>query len=188
MNRFQFKPNDNRGAVLIPVVLVLALVTIIGVSATSISITEQQIATNDKQHKIVQYHTDAGLAATAKLINKAYDTDKLVMVESEMSVLGTDEEVYNQLTNYANYDYGMNDFQYSFDNSTVNIDVHRWATVPGVATQSVEFITGTQGKSSGGTGATFAFRVVATGQGVAQTNSRISANYMKLDEANAGGL
>ncbi len=180
---------NERGAALISVVLVLALTTIIGISATSISTIEQQIATNDKINKTMEYHTDAGLVATAKIINRAYETKALPGAgEIGMTVLGTDADIYAQLMNHVPYDAGINDFEYNLDQTNVTVDAHRWRTFPAVGGPSAEFITGSRGKSSGGTGATYAFRLVATGKGGGNSSARISVNYMKLDEANAGGI
>lgn len=191
MVRFQIKGLNEKGAALITVLLILALFTIIGISATNISTVEQQIATNDKQHKIVLYHTDAGLSAFAKLVNKAYRERALPPInETDLVLLGDAEDIYDQLKGFVDYDLGVSDLQYEMDGTLVAMDINRWGTGMGEGGgQSMEFITGAKDAATGGGGgATQYFRIRAVGQSSQKTKSTLSVNYIKSGDNNAGGI
>lgn len=61
---------DENGSVIVIMLIVLVLLTIIGVSATNMSSVEQKIAGNDKNHKIVFYHSESGNYSMAKWVTR----------------------------------------------------------------------------------------------------------------------
>jgi len=77
------------GSVIIIVMIVLALLTIIGISATNMSTTEQKIAGNDKNYKIAFYHAESGNYGMAKWVGRVLDDNELPKEEKD---LGVDEK------------------------------------------------------------------------------------------------
>jgi len=60
---------DERGAVLVIALVILAYLTIIGILAASTSTTDIQIANNEKLHNIVFYAADAGIEVGRAALN-----------------------------------------------------------------------------------------------------------------------
>lgn len=77
MHAFKKKRHGQEGSVIIIVMIVLALLTIIGISAINMSTTEQKIAGNDKNYKIAFYHAESGNYGTAKWVGRVLDDNDL---------------------------------------------------------------------------------------------------------------
>jgi len=189
MTRIQMMKTGERGSALVVVLLVLVLLTVIGISATNISVVEQEIATNDKQHNIVLYKTDAGFAMIAKMINEAYGPNRALPAAAGLTLLDSTSVIYNQIKNFSSYDNTF-DIRYVMDGTTVELDVEHWATGAGEGGgQATEFITGSRDAATGGGGgAVHYFRITADGRDQTQTRSRLSSNYIKPGDNNAGGI
>jgi type IV pilus assembly protein PilX len=65
-------PANERGYVIIAALMILALLTIIGVSASHISTTEVQIATNELLYERAFYTAEAGLSRLRQLLKTSY--------------------------------------------------------------------------------------------------------------------
>lgn len=89
MHAFKNSSNGQEGSVIIIVMIVLALLTIIGISATNMSTTEQKIAGNDKNYKIAFYHAESGNYGMAKWVGRVLDDNEL---PKEVKDLGVGEE------------------------------------------------------------------------------------------------
>ena len=61
--------NNQQGSVIIMAVIVLALLTVIGISATNTSTTEVQVSTNAVLHNIAFYTADSGIEAGRAALN-----------------------------------------------------------------------------------------------------------------------
>jgi len=61
--------NNQQGSVIIMAVIVLALLTVIGISATNTSTTEVQVSTNAVLHNIAFYTADSGIATGRAALN-----------------------------------------------------------------------------------------------------------------------
>ena len=61
--------NNQQGSVIIMAVIVLALLTVIGISATNTSTTEVQVSTNAVLHNIAFYAADSGIEAGRGALN-----------------------------------------------------------------------------------------------------------------------
>ncbi len=185
---------EERGAALITVMLIMALITIIGVSATDTTSFEQQIANNDKRHKIIKYHVDAGFGGLAKLINRAVE-DRMVPTDSGYFQIHEDSDsdlIKDQLMRFGQYNSSL-DLRYAIDGTTVELDVFQFdiAMGAGGGTTSVEFITGARysgSKSGGGANLDSHFVIRAWGEDAQGTTSYIEANYIKPQNNSAGGL
>ena len=67
--------NNQQGSVIIMAVIVLALLTVIGISATNTSTTEVQVSTNAVLHNIAFYTADSGIAAGRATLNNVKMAD-----------------------------------------------------------------------------------------------------------------
>jgi len=61
--------NNQQGSVIIIAVIILALLTVIGISATNTSTTEVQVSTNAVLHNIAFYTADSGIEAGRAALN-----------------------------------------------------------------------------------------------------------------------
>ena len=61
--------NNQQGSVIIMAVIVLAMLSIIGIAATSTSTTEVQVSTNAMLHNIAFYTADSGIEAGRAALN-----------------------------------------------------------------------------------------------------------------------
>ena len=64
--------NDDTGSVMVAALMVLVLLTIIGISASNISTTEVQIATNSLRYERAFYTAEAGLQHAKQLLKKPF--------------------------------------------------------------------------------------------------------------------
>jgi Tfp pilus assembly protein PilX len=60
---------NEKGSVIVVAMIILALLTLIGISATTTSTTEMNIATNDQLNKMVFYTADAGIEVGRQMLN-----------------------------------------------------------------------------------------------------------------------
>lgn len=72
------------GSVTLVVVIVLALLTVIGISASNMSTTELEIAGNDKDYKIAFYHTESGPYSVAKFVGRSLDENEVPKLTEEL--------------------------------------------------------------------------------------------------------
>ena len=67
--------NNQQGSVIIMAIIVLAMLSIIGIAATSTSTTEVQVSTNAMLHNIAFYTADSGIAAGRATLNNVKMAD-----------------------------------------------------------------------------------------------------------------
>jgi hypothetical protein len=67
--------NNQQGSVIIMAVIILALLTVIGISATNTSTTEVQVSTNAVLHNIAFYTADSGIEAGRAALNNLKSAD-----------------------------------------------------------------------------------------------------------------
>ena len=68
--------NNQQGSVIIMAVIILALLTVIGISATNTSTTEVKITTNALLHNMAFYAADSGIAAGRAALNNLKMADR----------------------------------------------------------------------------------------------------------------
>ena len=61
--------NNQQGSVIIMAIIILAMLSIIGIAATSTSTTEVQVSTNAMLHNIAFYTVDSGIEAGRAALN-----------------------------------------------------------------------------------------------------------------------
>jgi hypothetical protein len=62
--------SDDEGTVIVLIILVIALITLVGISSIDTSTKEMQTATNDVQHKIAFYIAEGGLDIASELLEQ----------------------------------------------------------------------------------------------------------------------
>jgi hypothetical protein len=72
--------NDDKGSVMVAALMILVLLTIIGISASSLSVTEVQIATNSLLHERAFYTAEAGLQHAKELLKVPFVQQNTVKV------------------------------------------------------------------------------------------------------------
>ena len=76
-NVYRNSCRNEDGSVIVIVMIVLALLTVIGISATNMSVTEQKISGNDKNQKITFYHVESGPYGMSKWVSRILTTREL---------------------------------------------------------------------------------------------------------------
>ena len=72
--------NDDRGSIIVAALMILVLLTIIGISASNISVTEVQIATNSLLHERAFYTAESGLQHAKELLKVPFVQQNTVKV------------------------------------------------------------------------------------------------------------
>ena len=96
MKRRWCQMNNSNGGVTIAALLILAVLTIIGISSISTSNMEVQIATNDKVHKMAFYAADGGSELGTELLElniacpSGFSSDNLAIPATDITVVDAD--------------------------------------------------------------------------------------------------
>lgn len=183
---FSVKDNSGeQGSVIIVALVILVLLTIIGVSATSTTNIETQIAGNEKVQKIAFYTADSGVPTSAKLISAIMDTQTQPTLSgvTYASVEGVTYPLLRQVMGYDPYDGGVNsDVTFTFSSNTAaSADIERTGTEV-LAGGGVEFGSGAEGVGGGaaGGGVAIFYDIDSLGNGPANSQSNIVADYRKV--------
>jgi hypothetical protein len=188
------KAKNEDGSVLIVALLILVLLTIIGISATTTTNIELQIAGNEKFHKIAFYHADSGVYTTPKLISACIDSGAEVNIgpsttEPDISYsTGSSSTLFSgQVMGYDTYDGGTKDIEFTLSGFDVGVDIRR-DRVENLAGGAVEFAAGAEGIGAGSSGGVaIYYEMNSYGDGPANSISHVSAVYRKVVGA-PGGL
>jgi hypothetical protein len=185
MKLFSNDQNNEQGSVLVVALVILVLLTIIGISATTTTNIETQIAGNDKFQKIAFYIADGGIPATAKVITAVMDAgDEPDDLGPAVTYLGEDGSLldkvmgYNEITDTDEPDVN---FQIGSVNNEANVDIHRTRTEI-LAGGGVEFAAGSEGVGAGaaGGGVAIFYNIGSEGSGPSNSRSNIIADYRKV--------
>ena len=200
-----FRPlQSDQGSVIVVVMLILVVLTLIGISASSTSVVELQIASNDHFHKIAFYGSYAGIYGTAKLISRTIDnnagitsgfgTDAQGITYLITATDGTDAtDFYEQLTGFNKnqtgfdengYDGGLEDVIFPVGSNNVDVDVQRLRQA-NVVGGGAEFGVGSEGV--GAVSVAIFYGVNTNGSGPRNSVSNLIAEYRKV-VGMAGGL
>lgn len=104
---------DQNGSVILIVTIVLALLTIIGISLTNMSGFEQKIAGNDKSNKIVFYHSESGNYGMAKWVTRLLDEDDVPPKQKTIDGVITDIHRFELASGQTTVD--LKDEAYGYD-------------------------------------------------------------------------
>jgi hypothetical protein len=181
------KAKNEDGSVLVIALLILVFLTIIGISATTTTSIELQIAGNEKFHKIAFYHADSGVYTTPKLISRCIDSGAEINIGSgttepdiRYSTGSSSTLFYGQVMDYDTYDGGTEDIEFTLRGFDVGVDVRR-DRVENLAGGAVEFAAGAEGIGAGsGGGVAIFYEMDSFGDGPANSISNVSAVYRKV--------
>lgn len=187
--------SDERGSVLIIALLILVLLTVIGISATTTTNIETQIAGNDKFHKIAFNNADSGIFPTAKLISNIMD-DQVEPDEAELIPIvylhnsdegtGPDGTLFRELMGYdptEDPDDFIPDIKFPLEVDSksydVQVDINRTGIV-NVAGGATEFASGAEGIGIGAGGVAVIYNLDSRGEGPVNSQANITADYRKV--------
>jgi hypothetical protein len=188
-----FRPLQNEeGSVIVVVLFILVIVTLIGISDTSNTVVELQIASNDQLQKIAFYNADSGIYGTPKLISNAVNTmlDPPVATDTGSIAPGIEylpddgsyvaNTFYRQIVGFDAYDGGTNDISFAPGGIAVDVDVER-RRQRNLVGSGTEFASGSEGMGSGSVGGVAIFYGMnANGTGPRNSASNLTAEYRKV--------
>ena len=180
--------NNDRGSAMIIALLILVVLTILGITATTTTEIEVMIAGNERFHKIAFYNTDSGIYSTPKLIREcveAEDGTQPVLTSISYLVGGTNN-FFRQVMGYDAYDSGVSDIQFALGGNNVQMDVQKTSQETLVGGSSV-FAEGTSAIGGGAGGIAIKYTMDSLGTGPSNSQSYIEGVY-RLIPGIAGGL
>jgi len=189
--------NETGSVTIIAALMILVILTLIGISATSTTTVELQIAANDQYHKVAFYNADSGLYGSPKLVSAVVNDSAPVPVGGGTIATGvayvaptTSVIFYRQVMGYAAYDGGLEDISFALAGIPTNVDVRR-DREENIVGGSAEFASGAEGIGTGSTGGIALFYDLrSNAQGPPAHNpsiARLGAQYRKVVGL-AGGL
>ena len=179
------KTGNEEGSALVVVLLFLVLLTIIGISASTTSEIELNIAANQKTHMIAFNNADSGIYANPKLISACIEggSDQAV---AGFTYLGAGGTFYREIMGFDPWD-AARDTRLTLGGFNVDVDVNRTG-VQHLAGGGVEFASGAEGIGVGSAGGVAIFYAMdSLGDGPASSVSDIGGVYRKVIGV-AGGL
>lgn len=176
---------NEEGSVLIVALMILVFLTSIGISATTTTEIELQIAGNEAFHKMAFYHADSGVYSTPKLISTTIN-DGAQPTVTGITYLDTGTGFYREVMGYMGYDTAR-DIQFALDGHKVQVDVERTRLEPLVG-GGAEFGSGAEGIGVGSAGGIAIYYTLdSLGEGPAGSQATILAEY-RLIPGIPGGL
>jgi len=169
---------DEEGSVMLVAFLILVILTLLGISATSRTQIEIQIAGNEKFHEIAFHHADSGIYSTPKLISACLDNGA-EQDAAEITYLGSSGTFYREIMGFDTHD-SATDIRFTLGGLNVDVDVNRigQVTLPG---QGAEFSSGAEGVGVGSAGGVaILYDMDSLGQGPASSLSNVGAVYRKV--------
>ncbi|MDY7036247.1 MAG: pilus assembly PilX N-terminal domain-containing protein [Thermodesulfobacteriota bacterium] len=196
MKHFSSRFTNEQGSVMVVALIMLAFLTIIGVSASTTSNIELQIAGNERFHKIAFFHADSGIYLTPKLISTCVDAGEpqgnLANItyldsngESDPSDSTLDDIFYYEIMGYDEilgrdaHDESK-DIRFFMGNHKVDVDVERTGQKHLVG-GGTEFGSGAEGVGGGSTGGVaILFAIDSFGNGPSSALSNVEGKYRKV--------
>jgi Tfp pilus assembly protein PilX len=179
-----------RGSAIVITMIILALLTIIGISATNISTNELKVADSDKNYKIAFYHAEGGIYAISKWVSQVVDDYAVPTqgVGNDFKYLDDTDDLLDEAMGYSLDDADEISFAmptYHNGDSTVNVNFTRSRTVVMAGGGAASLGEGT---SSTGTGPTLGlpYWVIGTVTTPTNTSAEIAGRYLKVDGITGG--
>jgi hypothetical protein len=180
------------GSAIVIALVVLAAVTVIGVTSSNISITELFVSGNDVVKKASFFNSDAGVFVAPKVISRSIDdrqtpaalSPPFTFVDTGDDNTSGDRSFYRELAGYEDHDA---DADVTFQNDGVfdtEVDVERLGSFT-LAGGGAEFGSGVEGHGTSLKG--IRFLMTSTGRAQKNAETQIEARYLKV-LGTAGGL
>lgn len=170
---------NEEGTVLIVALLMLVMLTVIGMSASTISNVEIQIAGNDKFYKMAFYAADGGTEAGAELLEKNIDVRAFTS-----SDLG---QLHN--TTVVNLDFWSQMLEPNTTDATLRfgpvgqqVGLKIWGNSQLSSGGAIQLIAGYEGKGkgAGGSGAFMVHDIRAEATSAANSRARVNARWRHM--------
>ncbi|MBN1102586.1 MAG: pilus assembly PilX N-terminal domain-containing protein [Deltaproteobacteria bacterium] len=149
----EFSRNNNEeGTVLIVALLMLVMLTVIGISASTISNIEIQIAGNEKFYKIAFFSADGGTEAGAELLEQGIDKRGWPTATPSTPVTVSSASVYNGNFWSQMQEPITNDAAIAVTQPTGQIGLRIWGNTQLSTGGAIQLIAGYEGKGKGASG------------------------------------
>lgn len=177
--------NNEKGSVLVVALLILVVLTLLGISASTTTEIELQIAANEKFHKIAFYNADSGVYSTPKLIRSSVEEGAQPPLTLPAKYLDGGD-FFREVMGYDVYDTDK-DIGYTLGGNTVEVDVRRTGQ-EAIAGGGAEFGSGSEGVGVGSAGGVaILYTLDSHGEGPSSSQSNIGGVY-RLIPSVAGGM
>lgn len=159
--------------------IMLALLTMIGVSASKTSEIDILIAGNQKSHQIAFHHADSGVYTAPKIISACVDSGTQAELASVNYLDSGVSDFYREVMGYKDHD-NDKDLRFALSGHRVDMDVERTGQ-KSLAGGGVEFASGAEGVGAGSGGGLAVFYTLDSfGQGPDSAESNVVAQYRKV--------
>lgn len=171
--------DHEQGSITVIALIMLALLTIIGVSASKTAEIDIQIAGNHKYYEIAFYHADSGVYSMPKVISRCVDSGAQPVLTNVTYLDSGTDGFYDEIMGYVPHDTAR-DLRYTMSGYPVELDVERTGQ-KSLAGGGVEFATGADGVGTGSAGGVGVFYLLdSLGQGPRSARSNVAAEYRKV--------
>jgi Tfp pilus assembly protein PilX len=179
---------DEEGSAMIIALMIMVVLTILGITATTTTEIELQIAGNERFHKIAFYNADAGIYTSPKVVRSVLETEEGQQPNfANVTYLDANANaLFRQLMGYDTYD-NAKDLRYTIGGHNVDVDVQRSGQMA-IVGGGTEFGSGAEGVGVGAAGGVaILYTMDSLGSGPVSSQSNIGAVYRYIPGV-AGGL
>lgn len=170
--------SKNTGSITVVALLILVVLTIIGVGATTTSDIELQIAGNQKFHLIAFESADSGVYVTPKLISSCIDNNGEQTFPG-VTYLGNPDTFYREIMGFDAHD-SDRDVRFVVTGHNVDVDVNRLG-VQYITGGGTEFGSGAEGIGVGSPGGVaILYDIDALGDGPGFSVANVAGVYRKI--------
>ena len=183
---------NEEGFVIIFVLMILVVVSIIGISATDTSVTEQQIVRNERLYKDLFFDADGGPYAVAKYVSRTVDEKKAQDAVGDFNFFlydkdgttVTDNDIFRNLMGFDPDTY--TDAEWELGRGETYVDLSRGETTHAAGT-ATEFSSGAEGIGTGSKGGVeIIYYLTSTGEDDDERSVGIIGTYRKLPDITGG--
>ncbi len=193
--------NEDGAILIVFAVLFLAILSILGISATNTAVVEQKVATNDQIHKTCFSASESGVYVMSKLISSCINDNISPVGAASVTSSSAPNSYNNTLLSFTNlndffdmmmgYNTAITDATLKVDDiSQAELNIRRLGQSSNVAGGGAEFATGSAGAGTGSVaGVQIYYNLESEGNIPARMNTQmiLEANYRKVIGV-AGGL
>jgi hypothetical protein len=166
--------------------VMLVLLTLIGISATTTSEIEIQTAGSHKFFNTAFYNADSGIYTTPKVISRSVDAGEQPDLSQITYLESAPGDFYSEIMGYKAHD-EERDLSFALGGQDVEMDVERTGQRHLVG-GGVQFASGAEGVGAGSSGSVAVFYTMdSLGEGPGSARSNLEAVYRKVLGI-AGGL
>lgn len=193
MKKFLRPINNQNGSMILVALLLLVILTIMGITSTSTSVTENRIAVNEQLHKMAFYNADSGLYAAAKIVSATIDERDTIEEDQAFAFQYAERyqdnsvDFYDQITGLDPYDDGRWDIRFTLENGLIRADIlYMGTSASGEPEGGVVFGEGATAPA-GAQEISLYFRIFSEGEETFRgSRSSLAASYQKVLDVTGG--